>query len=232
MLDIGLEKVKIYEQQLEQMPKALHFAERNTLNDLAFETRREAQENIREQMTLRNKWTERSVMVQRAKRLSDPAIVGSAMSYMYTQEFGGTKTRKGQKGVPLATGYASGEGETSGPRKRLPRGRNKLAKIRLRQSGGGGMSRRQRNLVAIREAAKSGRREVYIDTGRKQFIARVTGGKRSPRLRMIYDLSRRSVEIPANPWLLPATNTALRKRNRLYANNLRYQLKRLQKARG
>lgn len=229
MIEAPTDQIDRYEQQLGRMPKALHFAERNTMNDLAFETRVQARDELEDNMILRNAWTKRSVMVERARRLADPAIVGSERDYLETQEFGGTKTRKGKQGVPLATGYASGEGDTANPRRKLPRARNKLSRLQLAKTRGARGSKRQRNVAAVRQAVATGRREVFIDTGRKQFIARVTGGKRSPRVRMLYDLSRRSVNISRNPWLLPATDRALTKQDRFYAKRLEQQLDRLEK---
>ena len=210
-----------------KLARAIQFAERNTINDMAFATRRNAIGIIRDKMVLRNKWTEGSIRVKMARRTSDPASVGSFQDYMRDQEFGGTTVRKGQKGVAIPTAYSSGGGQTAIPRRRLPRAHNKLSRIKLRNNGRKGATKAQRNLIAVRQAIKSGRREVYMDTGRSQFIARVTGGKRSPRVRMLYNLTRRSTPIPKNPWLTPATNRAVRGREDFYAKHMRLQMKRL-----
>jgi len=209
-----------------KLVKATQFAERNTINDMAFKTRHDGIENVRNQMTLRNRWTEGSIRVQMARRTTDAARVGSFQDYMADQEFGSTRTRKGKHGVPIPTAYASGEGQTSMPRKRLPRATNKLSRLKLRNTRLGG-NKRQRNAIAVRQAVKTGRREIFMDTGRKQFIARVTGGKRQARVRVLYDLSRGSTPIPRNPWLLPATNTAVKQRERFYKKNMSLQMKRL-----
>jgi len=79
----------------------------------------------------------------------------------------------------------------------------------------------------IAQAIKTGRKDVFIDTGRKQFIARVTGGKRNPRVKMLYDLSHRSTPIPRNPWLAPATDKAVTKRQGFYNKHLKKQFERL-----
>lgn len=210
-----------------KLARAIQFAERNTMNDLAFETRRGALDNVRRKMTLRNKWTEGSIRVQMARRFEDDARIGSFQEYMRDQEFGGTTVRKGRKGVAIPTGYATGEGQSARPRKRVPRAANTLKRIKLRNVVRAGGSKRQRNAATVRQAMKSGRREVYLDTGRRQFIARVTGSKRQPRVRMLYDLSRGATPIPRNPWLSPATDRAVLKREQFYKKNVSAQMKRL-----
>lgn len=226
-IDIDLKRVKRFENLLARMPLAVRFAERDTINDLAFETRAQSKKEIADKMVLRNRWTARSVMVTKARSLSDPSITGSAEEYMADQEFGGTRLKSGKFGVPIPTAYASGEGQTANPKRRLPRAKNKLSKLRLSNTKGRGANKRQRNAIAVQQAIKTGRREVFLDTGRKQFIARVTGGKASPRIRMIYDLSRGSTPIPRNPWLAPATDKAVKKRYKIYTKRLIQQLKRL-----
>lgn len=213
-----------------KIAKAVQFAERNTINDMAWETRRNSIENVRNQMTLRNRWTEGSIRVQAARRFEDAARIGSFQDYMKDQEFGSTRVRKGRKGVPIPTAYASGEGQSSIPRKRLPRARNKLARLNLRNLSVQGGNKRQRNVIKVRQAIKSGRREIYMDTGRRQFIARVTGGKRQARVRVLYDLTRGATPIPRNPWLLPATDQAVLKREVFYKKNMKAQMKRLRGA--
>ena len=228
MIEARQKQIKLYEAQLADMPKAIAFAGRNMRNDLAFETRRQSLDTIKDRMTLRNKWTERSMGVERARRPFDDAKVGSRAEYMLDQEFGATNVREGQRGVPLATAYSSGEGETARPRQRLPRARNTLRRLKLPKARIRATSKAQRNRIAVAEAVASGRREVFMDTGRKQFIARVMGSKRNPRVKMLYDLSRRSMSIPANPWHEPSTDEALKRRDRFYAKRLQQQIKRLQ----
>lgn len=221
-----------FERLLLATPKAFRFAERNTINDMAFEAQRQGKENARNQMTLRNKWTEGSIKVERARKLTDPAITGSEQSYMRDQEFGGTNTKAGGIGVPIATTYSSGE--TGRTRKKLPRARNTLRRVRLGKGKLQGMTTKQRTLVAVRVAVETGRRFIYLDKGVRKGIYRVEGGRaggrsrgwpKGAKLRMVYDLSRPSTPIPRNPWLRPATDTAVSKGRQYWGVRLEQQLR-------
>lgn len=187
--------------------RGLPFAHRATLNGMAFKTREIAQETLGSKMILRNPWTARSVAVERAKGFDTSRMssaVGSTEDYLEKQEFGGVRKRNGRVGVPIPTSYSSGEGENAKPRRRLPRPANTLRRIKLRQGRYKAKNRKQANLVAVKEAAKKGRRHVFLDLGRREGIFRVTGGKRTPQVKMVHDLSRDAVRIPRNPWLAPS----------------------------
>jgi hypothetical protein len=179
-------------------------------------------------MTTRNQYTVRSVRVEQAKTLNisrQAAIVGSTADYMEDQEFGAIQGKEGKEGVVLPTSFAAGQGE-SRLRTRLPRKANKLSTIQLSSRRGGSQSRKQRNLVAIKRAASSGRKFVFLDLQRSRGIFKVTGGKRRPKIKMVYDLSRQSVVIPRNPWLAPAFNEAITMQPAFYADALRFQARR------
>lgn len=226
MFKINTDQLKEFEHKLRAFPKAMKFAQRDTNNNLAWETRKVAQRDLPSRMILRNAWTSKSIQVDGAKSTRDPSIVGSTLEYMADQEFGGTRVRKGKTGVPIPTSTAAGQGKQS-PRTKLVRPRNRLVKLQLSKVRQRAASLRQQTKVTIAEAVKTGRREVYINTGRKQFIAKVKGGKRNPSIEMLYDLTRRSTPIPRNPWLSDATDLAVTRRDKFYRKNLARQLKRL-----
>lgn len=220
--------------QIEQLEKdlmhvrdrAVPFATKATINRAAFETQKAARSNILKDMTNRNPFTVRSVQVDQARTLDirkQEAIVGSIADYMETQEFGGSKTDPA-----IATGYSAGQ-QGARPRTRLPRKPNKMANIQLRgrRASSKGRTVGQRNFVAVRQAANKGHRYVYLKGRTFEGLFRVLGGKRKPRIKMVHDLSRKSVAIPRNPWLLPATNTVTPQLDSFYASALRFQLKRL-----
>ncbi len=227
-LEIDAGQVKQYESDLKHFArKAYPFATRQTVNKAAFETRRGYQARIREDLTLRNRWTEQSVRVEQARTLTvsrQAAIVGSVADYMATQEFGGVE-KGGGKYKPIATSYSAGLPEDAKPRTRLPRKPNKLSNIQLK-SRGRKLSRRARNKVAVLMAAKSGDKYVWLDLGKRQGLFRVLGGKRNPRVRMVWDMSRRSVRVPKKPLLLPATRAVQAQLPQYYAEALVFQLKR------
>lgn len=219
-----------YERKLEKLrARAIPFATRNTLNALAFETRKQSIENLRSNFTLRNKWTERSVMVEKASGLNirtQQAITGSVQDYLRKQEFGATEQSTGAHGVAIPTSYASGE-EGARPRQRLPRRPNQIQNILLSRKRNQGKNRKQRNLIAVKQAAAGGNKFVFLDLGKRKGIFRVLGGKRAPRIKMVHDLSKPSITLAARPWLSPATDTAVRKMPQFYEAALKAQLSRL-----
>jgi hypothetical protein len=229
-------QIRGFERVLLDTPKALQFAQKNTINDLAFGTRKLGQENARSQMTLRNKWTEGSIQVDRAKKLTDPAVVGSTRDYMAKQEFGGSRDAQGGRSVPIPTSYATGEGISANPRTRTARPRNRLDKLQLNGQGIRGKNRKQTTLLRVREAVKTRRREIYLDLGRKQGIFRVIGGSprtgrgwpKGAKLRMLYDLSRSTTPVPRNPWLEPATDRAVLNSWQIYGRRAQEQVDRLE----
>lgn len=230
MFSIDDREIKRLERNLKTFKaRALPFATKATINEAAFTARRIAQVGIRRKLITRNKFTEQSVRVVQSKGLNinrQAAIVGSMTPYMEIQEFGGTKRKKGKKGVPIATSYGSGEGEGARPRTRLPRKPNKLQNIKLARSSNKGKGRRQKNLIAVRVAAKSGQKYVYLDLGRREGLFKVIGGKRNPRVKMVWSLENETVVIKKRPWLFPATQKAAAFIPRNYRRALQFQLKR------
>lgn len=172
-------------------------AARAGLNRTAFAARAEWQTRIGDAMTLRNAWTKRSIRVDRATGSSVErmaARVGSVADFMGLQESGGTITKKHKHGVAIPTSVASGEGRGS-RRTKLVRRPNRLPAIQLLTRVGA--SRQQRNAIAIRQVIASGRKYVFLELERRAGIFRIAGGRRNPRLDMIWDLTRPAVRVPA-----------------------------------
>lgn len=229
MIRIDNEDVKQLESNFKTFARrALPFATKATVNSAAFKARTFAQENIREKMTLRNRFVERSIQVIQTKTLKisqQESRMGSTADFFEDQEFGGTKRRKGRDGVPIATAYASGQNGQQ-PRTRLPRKVNTLRAISLKRSRKARGSRRQRNTIAIKEAAESGNKFVFLDLGRTKGIFKVVGGKRRPRIKMVWDLTRSIVRIPKNPTIAPAANDTQALMPELYREALEFQARR------
>jgi len=208
---------------------AYPFASKNTVNRSAFEAQRNAREIVSSNMTLRNKHTLRTIQVEQTHTLNvsrQEAIVGSTADYMEDQEFGGRKVKTGKEGVSITTSYAAGQGLNAQPRTRAASKPNKMANIQLRKRRTKG-NQKQRNLVVIKQAAESGSKYVFLELGRRQGIFKVIGGKRRPRIKMVHDLSHKSVDIPKNPWLAPAVKRTEARIPEFYAKSLEFQLKRL-----
>lgn len=219
--------------------RAFPFATKATLNSAAFKTRELAQKDIRVKMITRNKFTEKSVLVEQSRTLTvsrQSATVGSIADYMADQEFGATQRKKGEHGVALPTAYSAGQ-DGQQQRTKLPRKPNKLSNIRLRKGKNKVKNKKQELLLKVMDAVKTGKRYIFHDFGggKSKGIFRVIGGSRSvkrgwPRgatIRMVYDLSKPSVTIPRNPWLKPAVNRTQVLMPDMYEKALRFQLKRL-----
>jgi hypothetical protein len=228
MLEINTAQLKALEASLGDLnTKGIPFAQRNTVNDMAFATLRLSRGHIRSEFVNRNQWTARSVGVDRAKSTRDSAEVGSTEAYMADQEFGRTKTEHTQ----MATPAASGESNRAAVRRRPVRRRNRMAAISLGPKGKRMGSRAQQNIVAVKEAKASGRKFVYLDRGRVKGIYQVFGTKKNPRTRMIQNMSRRVAIVPRNPWLAPSSAKAMALGPALYEAQLLRQLDRLVRVR-
>lgn len=227
MIKSNLTDVKQFEADLKRFKASAYpFATKQTINQSARNTVKVAKDIVSGKMTLRNAWTARSIQYDRAQGSvvsAQRALVGSTQPYMADQEFGTTKRAKGGRGVPIATPAASGE--TSLPRRKLPKKVNRLSSIALKRAGAiRAGSRAQRNRVAVDMA--HGKGFVFLDLGRRSGIYRVMGGKRKPKLRKVWDMSRPSVVIPQRRWLLPAVEAIAPRMPTYYANALRAQLAR------
>lgn len=228
MIQANLKNIKRYENDLKNFKnKAFPFATKATVNGLAFQTMKNSKELIKNKMVLKNQFTSRSIRVEKAHTLKiskQEAIVGSVLDYMEDQEFGTTKRKDGKHGVAIATGYSAGQENQK--RTRLPRKPNKLKNIQLQRRAAKAKTRKQRNFIAIQDAANSNRKYVFLDLGKTKGIFKVIGGKRNPRIKMVYSLKKQSVRIPANPWLLPSTMKANSQRDKIYLEAIIFQLKR------
>lgn len=201
--------------------KAVPYAIRQALNDIAFAAKGHLQGNIRKEFILRNKWTERSVMVERARGLNPrqmQSAVFSKLDYLEKQEHGGTSTHA----VP--TGVATGEGRGANPRRKLVRRPNQVSAIALGERARKG-SRKQRNAAAIHMAAKQGKKFVFLQLQRKIGLFKIRGGKRKPMVDMIWDTSQKSHRIKPTKTLEPAVARAEVAMPKLMTNALIKQLR-------
>jgi hypothetical protein len=183
--------------------RSLPFAMRNALNAVAFDARAEWQKRIKRSMTLRNKYTERSLRVEKVQtnRLADmQARVGSTLDYMAKQELGGRESAKGKHGVPIPTSSAAGQAMKARPRTKVVRRKNYLSAIQLARSVGG--IRQRRNAVAIKLAKEKTGGVAYLDLGKRKGLFAIPKGKRA-KPRMLYDLSRKNVRVRPRPTLEP-----------------------------
>jgi hypothetical protein len=217
--------------------KAIPYAVAAYLNEMAFDTAANGRKIIQGRMILRNKYTLSSVRVNKAtmsKNISQmKSAAGSTAGYMEKQEFGGNVGGKSGHSKPIPTTFASGEG-SAGIRRKMPKKQNKMSNISLARKTVRATSKKQANFIRVQMAMKSGDKFVYIDTGRKKFIARINvvnlskngASFKGASLRMVYDLTRRKISLRKNKWLEPATDQAVKNRDAIYAKALQYQINR------
>lgn len=243
---VDTKEIEKFYNKLEDIKRtAIPFAVRNALNDTAFRARKLWIHKIKKQMVLKNTYTTsgRNIRVEKAKGLkvnSMESIVGAIESYMAMQETGGVETKKGKHGVSIQTSVATGEGRGA-KRRRTVRGVNKMARIILAKRHGN--SPRQRNAVAIKQAAKKGHKHVFLELNddraglfKIQMKSRNVKGTRNKisglkekvvgRLDMVWDLSRSSVRVPRNPTLGPTVDAMNKVAPRLYITRLKEQIRR------
>ena len=237
MFHIDNKSIKRLEADLKAFAsKALPFATKQTLNRAAFDAQKEARSIVSQKMVERNKFTRQSIRVDQAKTLNlrrQEAAVGSIADFMADQEFGSTKASRGRHGVAIPTSFSAGQ-QGQRPRTRLPRKPNKLASIRLKQGKRKPANKRQRTLFAIQDAVTSGNRTIFLDLGKTKGIFRVVGGRKKfkrggpkgAKLKMLHDMSNKTVRIPRNPWLAPATKRTEKKIPGFYRDAIVFQLKR------
>jgi hypothetical protein len=181
--------------------KAIPFAMRATLNETAFATRKLWVDEIQRTLVTRNTFTTRSLHVEKATGrtvLGMKAVLGSRTAYLGDVEAGNTNP-KGN--VP--TGVATGEGRGAKPRRRLVRRPNRIGSITLPDKVRQG-SRKQRTAVTIAMAARKGHRTIFLELERRKGFFRVTGGKRRPKIDMLWDTTQKSVRSKPYPTLGPA----------------------------
>ena len=207
--------------------RGIPFAVKGTLNTAAFTARPMWQREIKDQMITRNTWTTRRIGIDKARGRGVDAMkstIGHTEEYMRQQEEGDVVAKSGKHGKPIPTTVASGEGRSSGPRRRLVRRPNRMGSIVLTDRRG--TSRRQRNAIAISMAMRAGRRYVFLELSRaRQGIFRIMGGRRRPRIEMIWDLSRASIRIPKNPTLEPTMKAMERKLPRIAVDEIQKQIR-------
>jgi hypothetical protein len=210
--------------------KAIPHAVRNALTAMAFEARGEWSDEMRKKFTLRNRFTTSSPRVLPARGVHIPSMesrVGSPLEYLAKQEQGFEQRAKGKHGAPMPTPVAAGQ--TAGAQKRtrtvrkaLTLGAIQLEQVKPRNAYGG---RRQRNAVAIRLAAKTGKRLVFLDLGKTKGIFKITGTRRLS-VREVWDLSRKTRTVPAHETLGPAVQRVRAMQPSIYASAIVAELRR------
>lgn len=187
--------------------KGMPFAVRQTLNDSAFAVREHWPKRMAHAFTLRNRYTQGSIRIEKATGTnyeSMQAIVGSNLDYLALQESGGIVRGKGGRSKPIPTSSASGQA-MRGKRTKRVQAKNYQSAIHLPAKVGG--NRQRRNAVALKLAPRHGGVAfLNLGGGRKGLFRVSTTGKGRLRVRMLYDLSRKQVVDKPRPTLEPTAD--------------------------
>lgn len=232
MLRVDSEQVRYFERRLANIrQRSIPYAQRQTLNDTAFHARRVAVNQINDRFTLRNKWSERSLGVNRASGL-DPrsmqAAMGSTLDYMRDQEFGGANRS------PIPTTAASGEPESARTRRRPVRRANRVSNLQVARRVRS-RNPKQQVIASVQDSIRHGRRPFILDgpspqrgiyTVRGGRLGRRRGWPSGARLIMLQSLTRQPVRYRARPWLQPSASLAMQAQPTFYARALQFQLDR------
>ena len=147
--------------------------------------------------------------------------VGSLFGPLVKQEEGGAK-----EGSGAPTEAAGGHPEGTTPRKKLVRARFKKSLVEPTRRVRG--NRGQRNIVAIKQARKAGRKFALVETRKgRSGVAQLMGGKRKPKLRLIWAMGLGGTEIKPRPTLGPVAEDIRRRGPSYYPKHLKHELRRV-----
>lgn len=215
---------------LERLKKrALPYAARDALNGCAFELRKEWQSQIRTTFTNRNKFTERSIRVEKASGIDLKTMqsrTGSVAAYMGDQEGGGTVKGSGKhKAIPgpAAAGMKPGARRTKTVRPRFHLGAINVKSPSLAKYG-----RRRQNAIVLAITIRKHERFALLNRskGRGRGIFEVKGLKRKAKVKLLYNVSKGSVKVKPEPTMQRATNASGWRFEKVIYQSLLNQLKR------
>ncbi len=232
MVNVTLKGLDEMQRQLEAIAKrSVPFAAREVVNTLAFEGRKIWQQEMASSLTLRNRFTERRALVEKARTLridAMEAVLGHTEPYMANLEHGKPE-RAAKRWRPIPTEVAAGQAKRSlaGGRKKAVRRPNIIKTLgTLKTKGFKGRGRKAQNARAVQQAVKSGKRLALLDMGRRKGIYRVTGKGKRAKIWKLYDLSRRVTRVPKTPTLQRTLKKTLALAPRVAFDALSKQLKR------
>ena len=212
---VCLKGLDAMQRELETIAKrSVPFAARETVNGLAFAGRAAWQDEMRKGLTLRNRFTERRALVERARtlRMSDmEARLGHTEGYMRLLEEGKPeKASKRFRAIPTEVAAGQAKRSLSGGRKRAVRAAAVITRLgSLKVKSGKARGRKATNARAIGGAIRSGRRLALLDLGKGKGIYRIDGNRKRLRIWKLYDLTRKRTPMPRIPTLERAITRAL-----------------------
>jgi len=237
MLTIKMDKrpIESLENDLDKFhDRALPYAARDTLNNMAYETSRIAKKNADRLFVMRNQFTSRSIQFERTQSLDMRRMAshaGSLQEYMREQEEGFTRHKKGKHGVPVPTSYAAGQ-EGAVPRSKPIRRGHWMNRLRMSRNRRKAATKGQDIVLAVQNAIATGDRVVFLPL-RHKGIYRVLGGRQTERgwpkgakLKMLYSLEDSTIRTEPRRWLEPSARLVISKRDEYYRKAVLRQIER------
>lgn len=183
--------------------RGVPYAIRDALNGSAFAVQKEWKSGVRQSFTLRNRYTEQSIRVDKAKGTnvgSMQSVTGTIADYMDDQEFGASTT--GPVPGPAAAGNAPG----SNKRTRLTRSAFRFGGVGVSRPTAKPLGKRRQNAIALAIAVRKGERFALLNriTSKGKGIFEVKGGKRGAKTKLIWSLKKGSMKVKPTPTLTKA----------------------------
>lgn len=204
--------------------KANVIAVKNTLNTMAFISRKNAIGNIGSDFINRNNFTQRQIQVDKAEGVSISQLVSKTgatdrAGYMALQESGGSRDPKGSaKKLHIPTNIARGGSKTNV----IPR-TNRINKLKTSSYGRRKRpgTRKARIFLRAAEAKKTGK-FLRISSG----IYKVTSiGKRRFQAKMVYNTMNKKSRVKPTPWLEPSIQKPIQDGQAIYNSQINKLLK-------
>lgn len=224
-------KFKIDEKKLKfgfaDITKASEIATKNTLNTVAFLSRKNAIKNINKNFTIRNTFTQRQIQVEKVKENASLENMWSSVGatekadYMRLQEEGGTK--EGKNGNILMAQIEARGGDLKNLVSKAMYYK-KIKKNIINFSNRKGS--RKANLIATAYAANKNNKFIkYKDNIYQITSFTKSGDKVSFTKKHIYNVSQKTARIKESKWLEPALQKPVADFQNIFNSNIKKMLR-------
>lgn len=218
-LDIDTQKLKL---DFKDIINASETATRNTLNTVAFLSRKNAISNINQNFTIRNTFTQRQIQVERVKENIPIGLMWSSVGatekadYMALQEEGGVKEGKNGN-ILMAQVEARGGSNKNLVSKSMYYKKIKKNIVNYSQRKG---SRKASLIATAYIAYKNNKFLRYKDNIYQITGFTKSGNKASFTKKHIYNVSQKTAKIKQNKWLEPAIQKPIADFQNIFNSNI------------
>jgi hypothetical protein len=221
-------KIKFDDKKLQRgfvnQKKAGEIAARNTLNTVAFLSRKNALKKVESNFTLRNNFTKRNIRVEKINPVHSLKDMQSSIGatdragYMELQDKGGIRKPKRSGNLAIAQLAARGGSKNKVVSRNLYL---KNIKNRIVKWPSSGHSKKSRIIRMAKKAYDLDKFIVY-----KKNIYRITEFRKSKnnvyfKKQHVYNLSQRNARIKARPWLGPSTRKPVQDSQNIYNSQIK-----------